>query len=56
MEKGDLVPDELIIDEVIIERIDSAEAADGFLLDGFPRTIAPGRGARRGARTAAAAT
>jgi adenylate kinase len=38
MEKGDLVPDELIC-KVIMERIDSPEAADGFLLDGFPRTI-----------------
>ena len=38
MEKGDLVPDEVIC-KVIMERIDSPEAADGFLLDGFPRTI-----------------
>jgi adenylate kinase len=38
MERGDLVPDDLIID-VIMEKIDSPEAADGFLLDGFPRTI-----------------
>jgi adenylate kinase len=36
--KGDLVPDEVIIEEVVIPRIDSAEAEDGFLLDGFPRT------------------
>jgi adenylate kinase len=37
MDKGDLVPDELIC-KVIMERIDSDEAQDGFLLDGFPRT------------------
>jgi adenylate kinase len=37
MDKGDLVPDELIC-RVIMERIDKPEAADGFLLDGFPRT------------------
>jgi adenylate kinase len=37
MDRGDLVPDELIV-EVVIERVDSDEAADGFLLDGFPRT------------------
>jgi adenylate kinase len=37
MDKGDLVPDELIC-RVIMERVDSKEAADGFLLDGFPRT------------------
>jgi adenylate kinase len=38
MDAGDLVPDELICD-VIAERFDSGEADDGFLLDGFPRTV-----------------
>jgi adenylate kinase len=38
MGAGELVPDELIT-EVIAERLDSGEADDGFLLDGFPRTI-----------------
>src|SRR3954453_22685553 len=38
MDRGDLVPDDLIC-RVIMERIDGEEAADGFLLDGFPRTI-----------------
>jgi adenylate kinase len=28
-----------VICGVIMERVDGAEAADGFLLDGFPRTI-----------------
>jgi adenylate kinase len=37
MDRGDLVPDEVIVG-VIGERIDSGEAADGFILDGFPRT------------------
>jgi adenylate kinase len=37
MDSGDLVPDEVIVG-VIAERIDSAEARDGFILDGFPRT------------------
>ena len=37
MDKGDLVPDDVIC-RVVMERIDSDEAADGFLLDGFPRT------------------
>jgi adenylate kinase len=37
MDEGDLVPDELIC-KVIMERVDSQEAEDGFLLDGFPRT------------------
>jgi adenylate kinase len=38
MDNGDLVPDELTI-RLISERINSGEAADGFILDGFPRTI-----------------
>jgi adenylate kinase len=38
MDRGDLVPDEVIC-EAIMERLDSSEADDGFLLDGFPRTI-----------------
>ncbi len=38
MDRGDLVPDEVIVG-AIGERIDSAEAADGFILDGFPRTV-----------------
>ena len=39
MDRGDLVPDEVIIG-MIAERVESAEAADGFILDGFPRTAA----------------
>src|ERR1700716_1417480 len=38
MDKGDLVPDDVIIG-VILEALASEEAADGFLLDGFPRTV-----------------
>src|SRR5215210_9447968 len=38
MDRGDLIPDDLIC-KVIMERIDSNEAADGFLLDGFPRNV-----------------
>ena len=38
MDAGELVPDELITN-VIAERLDSGEADEGFLLDGFPRTI-----------------
>jgi adenylate kinase len=37
MDRGDLVPDEVIVG-MIGQRIDSPEAADGFILDGFPRT------------------
>jgi adenylate kinase len=38
MDRGDLVPDEVIVG-MIGERIDSVEAVDGFILDGFPRTV-----------------
>jgi adenylate kinase len=38
VDAGDLVPDELMIG-VIMERIDTPEAEDGFILDGYPRTI-----------------
>ena len=38
MDHGDLVPDEVIIG-VIAERLQQEEAADGFILDGFPRTV-----------------
>jgi adenylate kinase len=38
MDRGDLVPDEVIIG-VIAERLQREEASDGFILDGFPRTV-----------------
>jgi adenylate kinase len=37
MDGGDLVPDEVMVD-LIGERVSREEAADGFILDGFPRT------------------
>ncbi|CAB4928068.1 unannotated protein [freshwater metagenome] len=39
MDAGELVPDDVIIG-MIGDRLSSADARDGFLLDGFPRTIA----------------
>jgi adenylate kinase len=39
MDRGDLVPDEVIVG-LIAERVARSEAGDGFILDGFPRTIA----------------
>lgn len=39
MTNGDLVPDDLII-AMIIERLAQADTAEGFILDGFPRTCA----------------
>ena len=38
MDRGDLVPDAVIIG-VIAERLQGEEASDGFILDGFPRTL-----------------
>jgi adenylate kinase len=38
MDRGDLVPDGVIIG-VIAEQLADEEAADGFILDGFPRTV-----------------
>jgi adenylate kinase len=39
MSRGALVPDEVVIG-LVGERLDQKDAADGFLLDGFPRTVA----------------
>jgi adenylate kinase len=38
MDRGELVPDEVMIG-VIAERLEREEASDGFILDGFPRTV-----------------
>lgn len=37
MEAGDLVPDDVVLG-IISERLSQPDAADGFILDGFPRT------------------
>ena len=39
MSKGELVPDEIIL-EIIAERLVEPDCQAGYLLDGFPRTIA----------------
>lgn len=38
MDKGELVPDELIL-EMVRERLNEKDAATGWVLDGFPRTV-----------------
>ncbi len=38
MQRGELVPDEVVI-QMIAERVDSNTDANGFIFDGFPRTV-----------------
>ena len=38
MEQGLLVPDELVCD-LVVDRVKQSDCADGYVLDGFPRTI-----------------
>lgn len=39
MDRGDLVSDEIVVG-IIADRIEEADARQGFILDGFPRTVA----------------
>src|ERR1700675_1773045 len=39
MERGELVPDDVVV-AVIADRMDHSDATKGFVLDGFPRTVA----------------
>ena len=38
MDAGNLVPDDIMLG-IISERLSASDAADGFILDGFPRTV-----------------
>jgi adenylate kinase len=38
MARGELVPDEIVV-AIVSDRIDEPDARNGFILDGFPRTV-----------------
>jgi adenylate kinase len=42
MERGELVPDDLTL-EIVMDRLSKPDARNGFILDGFPRTVAQAR-------------
>ncbi len=42
MEKGELVPDDIVI-EMVAQRVAKEDCKNGFMLDGFPRTAAQAR-------------
>ncbi|MBN2260245.1 MAG: adenylate kinase [Clostridiales bacterium] len=38
MDRGELVPDSLVV-EIVVDRLSEGDTANGYLLDGFPRTV-----------------
>ena len=42
MDRGELVPDELTM-ALVMARLAEPDCANGFILDGFPRTVAQAR-------------
>jgi adenylate kinase len=42
MARGQLVPDDVVV-AIVADRIDESDAKRGFILDGFPRTVAQAR-------------
>lgn len=47
IDKGLLVPDDVTVD-LVMDRISQEDCKNGYILDGFPRTIPPGREPYRG--------
>jgi adenylate kinase len=46
MQRGDLVPDEVVL-ELLMPRVAAAAQGRGYVLDGFPRSVAQAKEARR---------
>jgi adenylate kinase len=46
VDRGELVPDEIVLD-MVAERITHADCANGFVFDGFPRTLQQAEGLER---------
>src|SRR5690606_6233777 len=42
MARGELVPDDVVV-RIVAERIEQPDARNGFILDGFPRTVPQAR-------------
>src|SRR6478736_982291 len=42
MARGELVPDEVVV-AIVADRIEEQDAKNGFILDGFPRTVPQAR-------------
>lgn len=45
MNRGELVPDRLVI-ELVVRRVNEADCTNGFILDGFPRTVGQAKALR----------
>ena len=45
MNRGELVPDRLVI-ELVVQRVNEANCTNGFILDGFPRTVGQAKALR----------
>lgn len=46
LDKGELVPDDVVLD-LVAERLQQKDCEKGFILDGFPRTVAQAEGLER---------
>ena len=55
MDKGELVPDEIVTD-IVVERLKKDDTKDGYILDGFPRTLKQAEDLDEALKRAASAT